>query len=173
MPAKSDTTRNESAAPPAEIARALPGARQVGCGRLTFFGLTVYGARLWAPAGFDAQVYERCAFALDLEYARRLNGRTIAERSVAEMHRVGPFAADKARLWLDLMLQAFPDVQPGDRLSGIHDGDGAVSFFHNGEPTALIRDPEYARLFFGIWLASKTSVPSLRQALLGAPARCL
>jgi hypothetical protein len=42
-----------------------------------------------------------------------------------------------------------------------------VRFFHNSRPTAQIRDAEYARLFFGIWLAPQTSAPAMRTALLG------
>ena len=36
----------------------------------------------------------------------------------------------------------------------------------NGKPTGEIRDAEFARLFFGIWLSPKTSEPELRAALL-------
>jgi hypothetical protein len=42
-----------------------------------------------------------------------------------------------------------------------------VRFFHNGRQTAQLRDAEYARLFFGIWLAPQTSAPAMRTALLG------
>ena len=31
-----------------------------------------------------------------------------------------------------------------------------------------VADPEFARLFFGIWLSPNTSEPSLRQALLAS-----
>ena len=68
---------------------------------------------------------------------------------------------------LALMKQAFPDVAAGDRLLGFHDGQGQVRFFRNGEPTAQIDDVDYARLFFGIWLAPQTSAPALRESLLG------
>jgi len=30
-----------------------------------------------------------------------------------------------------------------------------------------IADPEFARLFMGIWLSDRTSEPKMRQALLG------
>jgi hypothetical protein len=48
-------------------------------------------------------------------------------------------------------------------------GRGA-QFYYNGRPTSEIRDPEFARLFFGIWLSEQTPAPKLRAALLG-PAR--
>ncbi|MFT7773736.1 chalcone isomerase family protein [Roseateles sp.] len=152
---------------PAEVRNALPQARLQGTGVLRFFGLRVYEARLWTAPGFVADDYAREPFALELIYDRRLEGQAIAERSVAEMRRVGAFDDARARQWLALMLKAFPDVAATDRLLGLHDGQGDVSFFHNGKLTAQVVDAEYARLFFGIWLARQSSAPALREALLG------
>ena len=153
---------------PPEVRAALPQARLVGSGTLRFFGLLVYEARLWAAPGFQPDAYERQPFALELEYARKLDGPAIAERSVAEMRRVGPFSDTQARSWLGLMLQAFPNVVAQDRLVGLNDGQGGVRFMHNGRPTAQTTDADYARLFFGIWLHPQTSAPALRRALIGA-----
>lgn len=152
---------------PAELHAALPEARLQGTGVLRFFGLRVYEARLWTTPGFDADDYARRPFALELIYDRRLEGQAIAERSVAEMRRVGSFDDAQARRWLALMTKAFPDVAATDRLLGLNGGQGEVRFFHNGRLTAQTADPEYARLFFGIWLARQTSAPALREALLG------
>ncbi|RZJ10517.1 MAG: hypothetical protein EOP39_08630 [Rubrivivax sp.] len=134
---------------------------------MRFFGLRVYEARLWTAPEFDADDYARRPFALELVYDRKLEGQAIAERSVAEMRRVGSFDEATAKRWLALMTQAFPDVTPQDRLLGLHDGQGEVRFFHNGRLTAQTVDAEYARLFFGIWLARQSSAPALRDSLLG------
>lgn len=152
---------------PPELRTALPDARLIGSTVLRFFGLRVYEARLWAGAGFEAEHYSRHPMALELKYERKLDGASIAERSIAEMRRVDTFSETKARQWLELMKQAFPDVIPEDRLLGLNDGRGEVRFFHNTQLTATIQDPLYARLFFGIWLAPQTSAPALRQSLLG------
>nr|WP_238554143.1 chalcone isomerase family protein [Comamonas thiooxydans] len=129
--------------------------------------MRVYEARLWAQADFEPTDYARQPFALELVYDRKLEGEAIAERSVAEMRRVGSFSEAQARQWLLMMKQAFPDVAAQDRLLGLTDGAGDVSFFHNGRETARLQDAEYARLFFGIWLSDQTSAPGLRAALLG------
>jgi hypothetical protein len=155
-------------APPAEVSGALPRARLVGRGLLRFFGLQVYDARLWAAPGFDASRYDTQPFALELVYARKLDGAAVAERSIAEMKRVGGFSAAQSKAWLATMTEAFPTLAAGDRLTGLHDGEGAVSFLHNGRPTAAVDDARFARLFFGIWLAPQSSSPALREALLGA-----
>lgn len=154
-------------APPAELRTALPDARLVGTGVLRFFALRVYEARLWAGPGFQPERYAQSPFGLELIYDRKLEGEAIAERSIAEMRRIGPFDDAQAAQWLTLMKQAFPDVAAQDRLLGLNNGRGEVRFFHNGQPTAQTRDAEYARLFFGIWLSPQTSALALRDALLG------
>jgi hypothetical protein len=40
-------------------------------------------------------------------------------------------------------------------------------FSFNGKPIGEIKDPEFARLFFGIWLSPQTSAPEMRRELLG------
>jgi hypothetical protein len=46
-------------------------------------------------------------------------------------------------------------------------GEAAV-FWLNGRLRGEIRDAEFARRFFGIWLSPRTSEPALRSALLGS-----
>lgn len=58
-------------------------------------------------------------------------------------------------------------VVPGDRLVGLHRPGNATHFCHNGRLTATIEDGEFAALFFGIWLSSRTPAPALRAALYG------
>lgn len=154
---------------PDELRELLPDARLQGSGVLRFFGLRVYEARLWTAPAFVPDDYASHRLGLVLSYDRRLEGAAIAERSIAEMRRVGSFSEAQAQQWLTLMKQAFPDVKPGDRLLGWHDGQGLVRFFHNGRQTVETRDALYARLFFGIWLAPQSSAPALRQSLLSLP----
>ena len=47
----------------------------------------------------------------------------------------------------------FPDVKKGDRITGVHEPGVAAQFFVNGALKGEIRDAEFARRFFGIWLA--------------------
>jgi hypothetical protein len=156
-------------AQPVELGSELPGARLLGQGRLTFLGLNVYGAKLWVTEGFKAEEFMRASVALELEYARSLVGKLIAERSLAEMKKVGDVPDDKAGNWLAAMTQIFPDVNKGDRITGVHAPGEGLRFFVNGKLRGHIRDNEFARLFIGIWLSPRTSEPQLRQALLGQP----
>jgi Chalcone isomerase-like len=152
---------------PAEVAGALPAARLLGSGSLSFFGLPVYEARLWVGEGFAAERFERDPLALELQYARSLGGRLIAERSLKEMARLGGFNAEQGQRWLAAMTRTFPDVAPGDRITGVQRPGESARFFCNGKPIGELRDAEFTRRFFGIWLGPQTSEPRLREALLG------
>lgn len=155
-------------AAPAEVLAELPGAQLLGSGRLTFLGLHIYDARLWIDEGFSADRFDRHALALELQYARTLYGRLIADRSLEEMKRAGGISDVQAERWLAAMKQAFPDVVKGDRITGVQRPDEGVRFFHNGTLRSDIRDTDFTRRFFGIWLSPQTSEPKLRQSLLGA-----
>lgn len=155
---------------PAEIAAELPGARLQGRGQMRWFGLNIYEARLWAAAPVNPSAWAATPLALELQYARTLAGRDIAERSLQEMRRQGPIADEQARRWLDQMGTLFPDVRDGDRLTGLKRPGETARFFANGRPIGEVRDGEFARMFFGIWLSPQTSQPGLRSALLGRQA---
>ena len=152
---------------PAEVQTALPGARLHGQAKLRFFGLHVYDIRLWSVASLPEGDALRAPIALEIEYARALQGAQIAERSLAEMRRVGNVGQADGERWLAQMKQLFPDVKTGDRITGVHRPAEGASFYLNGRLAGELRDAEFARLFFAIWLAPGTSEPRMRAALLG------
>jgi hypothetical protein len=152
---------------PSEVAAEMPGAQWRGSGRLSFLGLAIYEARLWVGEGFKAEAYEQAPLAIELEYARTLYGTLIAERSLTEMKRVGGIDDAQAESWLASLKKIIPDVAKGDRITGVFRPGESARFFLNGKALGEVRDAEFARRFFGIWLSPKTSEPKLRLALLG------
>jgi Chalcone isomerase-like len=155
------------AAAPAEVLAEIPGAQLIGSGRLRFLGLSVYDVRLWAAQPVPAAEVALRSLALEIEYTRALVGLKIAERSLDEMRRQANIAPDVAERWLAQMAALFPDVQSGDRLTGKQRPGEATRFFFNGSLRGEVRDAEFTKLFFGIWLSPRTSEPALREALLG------
>ena len=153
--------------PPGEVATEISGARLQGAGTLRFLGLRVYDARLWVGPAAMGPDWTVAPLALELDYARSLDGAKIAERSLSEMRRQGDMAADAADSWLAAMKLLFPDVKAGDRLTGLNVPGLGVRFFVNGRFKGDLRDTTFARYFFGIWLSPKTSEPALRDSLLG------
>lgn len=145
---------------------ALPGARLLGQARLTVWGFDVYDARLWAPANFSAAGFGTSPLALELSYLRNFQSAEIAERSLKEMRRSQPVSDAQATRWKAELLRVIPDVRKGDRLLGVHRPGQGASFWVNGRASGEILDADFARLFFGIWLAPNTSEPRLREALL-------
>lgn len=152
---------------PAPVAAELPGARLQGQGTLRFLGMHIYDARLWAPGPVRPDSVERTALALELQYARTLRGPLIAERSIEEMRRVGDFSPEQGQRWEAAMTRLFPDVRAGDRIFGLQRPGEGARFLFGERALGEVRDAEFARLFFGIWLSPRTSEPALRAALLG------
>ncbi|OYT92189.1 MAG: hypothetical protein CFE43_09800 [Burkholderiales bacterium PBB3] len=156
---------------PAHVAEAIPGAIFSGATRMRFLGFDVYDAALWVAPGFKAAQYAQSALVLELTYLRSLNGRSIAQRSISEMRRAGEFTAAQEQRWLAAMETSFPDVKATDRITGVHNPAVGARFWFNGIARAPINEPDFSRLFFGIWLSPATSEPKLRTALLAnAPA---
>jgi hypothetical protein len=152
------------------LAALAPGLQPAGEGRLTWFGFQAYDARLWVENGFRQSAFAQSAFALELRYLRSFQGADIARRSLQEMRRAGPLADADAQRWEEALRRVLPDVQPGDRITGVHRPGRGAAFLVNGAWAGEIADARFARLFFGIWLDPATSQPALRQALLaGTP----
>jgi hypothetical protein len=153
---------------PADIERALGNPRSQGQSRLVVFCFNIYDARLWTDGNFSAERYANERFALELKYLRNFSGASISERSLKEMRRLAEVSDAQAAQWLVRMKQIFPDVKKGDQLIGLHRPDGSASFILNGKPIGEVSEPEFSRLFFGIWLSPQTSQPKMRRELIGA-----
>ena len=152
---------------PAPVSGALPQPRLAGEGRLRWFGLAIYDARLFVPAqGLDPARYARTPFALELQYARTLLGEDIAQASLKEMTRMQFGTPAQRAGWLAAMRRLFPDVTAGDRLTGINRVDGQVQFYRNDTDIGRVEDRLFGEAFFAIWLDPRTQAPDLRRALL-------
>ncbi len=149
-----------------ELNTLLPQHRLLGKDRLTVWGFQVYDARLWGLPGFKPDNLTAQSFALELSYLRDFASRDIAERSITEMRRTAAISESQAKAWITEMLRVIPDIKKGDRVMGIHLPGTGAQLLVNGKASGEIRDAEFARLFFGIWLSPKTSEPKMRAALL-------
>jgi hypothetical protein len=151
---------------PPELATELPAARWRGTGVMRLLGLHVYDAQLWSPDDVQGDGAGQ-PLALSVVYGRRLVGEQIARRSLKEMNRIGHISEAQGARWLQAMTALFPDVEGGDRFTGIQHPGRSARFYLNGQYRGEVADAEFARLFFGIWLSPRTSAPQLRAQLLG------
>ncbi len=139
-------------------------------GRLKVWGFDVYDALLWGSPGLASSNFGTQPFALELAYLRDLKSSDIAASSIKEMRRAQPIDDAQAEKWAADLLRVIPDIKKGDRVTGIHQPGVGATFQVNGKPSGEIADVQFARLFFGIWLAPTTSEPKLRNALLAGAA---
>ena len=136
--------------------------------RFRVWGFEVYDASLWTTPSFQPSQSETQLLALELHYLRDFAAKDIAERSIKEMRRSVPMSAEQESRWMSEMLRVLPNVRRDDRLLGLQRPGEAAVFWHNGRLRGEVRDAEFARRFFGIWLSPQTSEPALRRALLGS-----
>lgn len=145
------------------LSPALPDAQLMGEARMRVLLWDVYDAKLYTSAesfSFDQP------FALELNYLMTLAGDEIAERSVEEMREQGYTDEVKLAAWYAQMRDIFPDVEDGSTLTGVYKPGAPTEFYQHATHIGTIRDPEFGRWFFGIWLSENTSAPDFRSKLL-------
>jgi len=145
----------------------MPQARLQGQAGLRWFGLKIYDAALWsATTPFDPEQ----RFALELTYQRSISRTRIVQASVDEIRRLFGDRYDDARLkrWEADMERLFIDVHEGDQLTGVYLPGAGCRFYSRTQLLGEVRDPEFARAFFAIWLDPRTKDTQLRNRLLGA-----
>jgi len=150
-------------ATPDYINQHVSNATEVGKSRFTFMMWDVYDIALYAP---DGKWNENKPFALALSYLRDLDGEKIAERSAEEIRELGFSDEVKLAAWYAEMKRVFPDVNSKTVLTGIYLPGKPTTFYRNGTAVGTIKDPEFGKWFFNIWLSPKTSQPKLRSKLL-------
>ncbi len=152
--------------PPPHVQQALPEARLWGQGQMRFLGLRIYDARLWAGPQFQAEQFQYAPLALELTYHRAFSGAAIAQRSIEEIKRQGALPPAQAQRWQKALAELLPDVQAGDRLTGLYQPAQGMRLWRGQQALGAIEDADLAQRFFAIWLAPSSSDPRLRAALL-------
>lgn len=142
-------------------------ARLAGQGSFRWFGLKIYDAQFWVgDKGYRASAPSAAGFALDLRYARRLQGVKIADAAQEEMLKLNLGSAAQRAAWQTKMTNIFPDVQEGTHLTGVYLPNQGARFYLDGKLLGEIMDAEFGQAFFAIWLDARTTAPALRSALL-------
>lgn len=150
----------------ADWRQALPEARLVGSADYSFFGFRLYSARLWSPT---APLAVDAPFALELTYHRTIERDDLVAASLKEIRRTAGDRVSEAQLqaWAEQMRQAFVDVEPGQRITGVFLPGQGARFYFGDQLTHAVDDRAFARAFFDIWLSPRTREPERREELLG------
>ena len=147
---------------PAELDGYIRAARPYGRGNFTRVGIQIFAAALWTDA---ASWSMDDVFALSIRYARSFSADSLAEKSVADMHRLEKLDPGLRKAWAAALEAVFRDVRRGDAITALWVPGQGASFFCNGAPTGII-EAELARRFLDIWFSPRTTAPELRAALL-------
>jgi len=150
-----------AATEPSYIAAEISPATLQGSGKLTFLGFHIYDAALYRSAKNTSP-----DFALDIRYQKSLSGTSIANRTIDEMKKIG-VPETQANSWGKELAGFLPNVEPGQHLTAVYNAKQTTTFIYEGKRIAQISGADFAKAFFGIWLDQKTSVPKLREQLLG------
>jgi hypothetical protein len=153
--------------PPVEVESELEKPALAGSGRLRWLGIPVYDVSLWTTPQFQPERFGAHPFALEIRYARTLSGSTLEDASLKQMQALEVRPGARQAEWRQALTGAFPDVKPGDRLTGMHLPDKGLRLYFNGQLHKAIDDPLLSQSFFAIWLSPATQEPRLRAQLLG------
>ena len=142
------------------VSKNINQVESLGQGRLTYWGFTLYDAKLFAskePKG---------GIALDIQYLRKFEANALVKQTLDEFKNLGISETQRTE-WADPLAKAFKTVQVGDSITAIKKPQGSTQFFYNGQFVSEISGESFSQAFFGIWLHPKTSAPQLRKVLLG------
>jgi len=135
----------------------------VGSGQLSWWGMTVYNAALFAPQG---NYRPEEPHYLEITYRFSFSREQLASRSLEEIERLHGKHSDRDAL-LAQFRSIFPDVAQGDRITALHYPGRGAEFFLGEMPLGRIESAALAADFFAIWLGPATSEQDLRSRLLG------
>jgi len=144
------------------------GLEVVGQGEYSWFGLRVYQASFATETGrfSDWTDIERARF--EIYYHRDVSAAKLIDIAREEWDRLG---VDAPPRWFGWLRQLLPDVRTGDTLSCLVLPDERTVFYHNGEKTGEVAEPEFGPAFLSIWLHPEARAAELRRALLGESGR--
>ena len=142
----------------------LENQKLLGQGKLQYLFVHIYDVNLYTNDNYFSFDKD---FALKLEYKIKLHGNKIADISTEKIRALGYKDEIKMAAWHAQMKDIFPDVKEGTSLTGFYKPNQPTVFYKDSEKIGTIKDPEFGKWFFGIWLSEKTSEPKLRQAILG------
>lgn len=88
-------------------------------------------------------------FALELTYSRAISRDDLVEASLKEIRRLTPgsLSPELAARWEREMQQAFVDVRPGDRITGVYRPGEGVRFYVGDTLQHVVKDDAFAKAF--------------------------
>lgn len=152
-----------SSTPAPEVKSLLGQPQEVGAGQFRYLGLKVYDAQMFAPKG---QGFARDgAYALEIEYARKIRRKVLLNASMDELQRIEGARGDHVVI-REKLTACYRDIRPGDRIVAAPKSADAVTFWVNGTQTCVLRHNGFRDRYMGIWLSDQARDRSFAQQVL-------
>ena len=135
----------------------------VGAGQLTWWGIKVYDAALYATHG---SYHPDHPHAIKITYQLSFSQEQLARKSLEEIERIFGAQADREAQLQELQ-SVLRDVTRGDHILGVHYPGKGAEFYSEGVLLGRLENMRLAEAFLSIWLNPATREPDLRAQLLG------
>jgi len=148
----------------------IPQAKLIGSGEFSWWGLSIYSARLWQETEVKNTTFNpQQGFALEITYHKSISRERFVDTSIDEIKRLhgDNFNQEQLQQWRSYMAKAFTDVKSGDQLIGVHVPQFGCRFYSQSKLLAEIPDEKFSKAFFSIWLDPRSKDKQLRAKLMG------
>ena len=143
-----------------------------GAGEFTYLGfIKVYDAELYVRTPFSAEeiLDENTSKCLKLEYNVGLKAEDFRKSAVKILSRQHvPATLERVKSEIELLHNAYREVGDGDSYSLCYDAESQTTTLSlNQQELVSIASPEFAKIYFGIWLGENEPLDEeLRNQLL-------
>lgn len=140
--------------------------KTIGKAPLSFLGFKLYDIEL---KGEKPQFSYSHKLAIKINYNRNFSKKELIETSIDEICRINLIKKeDIEELYKSRFERLFVDVKKGDEKIAIYDPKFGLELYYNGQLTAKINDPLFAKRFIDIWLSDEARFKKVRDILISA-----
>lgn len=141
-----------------------------GVALMRYWGFRVYAAALYAgeqPKHDPASVLEDIPKQLTIHYLREISAADL-RKSTEEIIKQQPWTdMAKLRERLDKVYSIYETVKEGDRYTITYEPGNGTTIALNGVAKGTIEGADFAKSFFGIWLAEECVGEGFRKKIIG------
>lgn len=145
----------------------FPQLLQVGEGRMTWFGFSIYSASLWTADGRFESLNRSLPLALQITYAKNISQEKLIETTLDQWRQLNISTEGQRHIWATQLSRIWPNVKPGDSIITVLTRRGETQFFDSHKRLGTISDPSFGPALLSIWLHPETTAPELRAKLIG------
>ena len=127
--------------------------------QFTWWTLNIYKVELWTADGKFPDFQK--PLIMHYEYQKNIKAKALVDTSIEEWQRLKSCTDKQAQMWAKQLLKIWPDIKSGDTLTAWFDGK-ETHFYQEKKFLGSIKDQNFTRPFFSIWLHPKSKTAKLR-----------